>query len=185
MPATHEVTQLLQEWANGDQQALHRLTPLVYAELCRLAAVYLRNERRDHTLQPSALVHEAFLRMVDQGNPSWQNRSHFFGVAAHLMREILVDHARRRQTAKRAGRNVSLGEAMSLARERTADLSALDDALTALEKLDARKCKAIELRYFGGLGVQEIAQALEVSPVTVRRDLKIAEAWLHHEMRNG
>jgi len=112
-------------------------------------------------------------------------RSHFFGVAAHLMREILVDHARRRQTAKRAGRNVSLGEAMSLARERTADLSALDDALPALEKLDARKCKAIELRYFGGLGVQEIAQALEVSPITVRRDLKIAEAWLHHEMRNG
>ena len=185
MPATHEVTQLLREWANGDQQALHRLTPLVYAELRQLAARYLRNERRDHTLQPSALVHEAYLRLVDQRNPCWQNRSHFFRVAAHLMREILVDYARRRQTAKRAGRNVSLAEAMSFTHERTRDLSALDDALSALEKLDARKSEAIELRYFGGLHVQEIAQTLDVSPVTVRRDLKMAEAWLHHEMRSG
>src|SRR6516165_6325947 len=106
MPATHEVTQLLVEWANGNQQAPHRLTPLVYSELRRLAAGYLRNERRDHTLQPTALVHEAYLRLVDQKNPTWQNRSHFFGVAAHLMRQILVDHARRGQAGKRAGRKV-------------------------------------------------------------------------------
>jgi RNA polymerase sigma-70 factor, ECF subfamily len=185
MSAAHEVTQLLVEWANGDQQALHRLTPLVYAELRELAAGYLRNERRDHTLQPTALVHEAYLRLVDQKNPTWQNRSHFFGVATRLMRQILVDHARRRQAAKRARRATSLEDTVSFAPDRSADLAALDDALSALEELDARKCQAVELRYFGGLSLEEIARALEVSRMTVRRDLRMAETWLYREMRRG
>jgi len=185
MFATHEVTQLLVEWANGDQQALHRLTPLVYAELRHLAAAYLRNERPNHTLQPTALVHEAYLRLVDQKSSTWQNRSHFFGVAAHLMRQILVDHARRRQAAKRVRRTVSLEDTVSFDQERSADVVALDDALSALEKLDARKCQAVELRYFGGLSLDEIAQVLEVSRMTVRRDLRMAVTWLYHELRSG
>ena len=183
MVAAHEVTLLLGEWAQGNSQALDQLTPLVYAELRQLAAGYLRHERRDHTLQPTALVHEAYLRLVDQQNLNWQNRSHFYGVAARLMRQILVDYARRRRAGKRAGPEVPLEETISFARERSADLVALDDALSALEKLDARKCKAIELRYFGGLSMEEIAQALEISPVTVRRDLRMAETWLYQQMQ--
>jgi RNA polymerase sigma factor (TIGR02999 family) len=185
MSTTHEVTRLLAEWAKGNQQALDDLTPLVYEELRQLAAGYLRKERVGHTLQPTALVHEAYLRLVDQKNPSWQNRSHFFGVAARLMRQILVDHARRRQAGKRAGRKGSFEEAVSFRPERSRDLIALDDGLNALEKLDLRKCKAVELRYFGGLSMGEIAQTLDVSPVTVRRDLRMAEAWLHHQMQGG
>jgi RNA polymerase sigma-70 factor, ECF subfamily len=185
MSAGHEVTELLVEWATGNQQALEELTPLVYAELHRLAAACLRRERPNHTLQPTALVHEAYLRLVDQRNPSWQNRSDFFRVAAHLMRQILVDHARRRQAGKRAGRNVPLKDTVSFARERSANLVALDEALGALEKLDARKCQAIELRYFGGLNTEEIAKTLDVSAVTVRRDLRLAKSWLYREMRSG
>jgi RNA polymerase sigma factor (TIGR02999 family) len=186
MSNTHEVTLLLAEWANGNQKALDELTPLVYKELRQLAASYLRKERRGHTLQPTALVHEAYLRLVVQKNPNWQNRSHFFGVAARLMRQILVDHARRRQAGKRAGSRVkvSLDEALSFQHERSRDLVALDSGLKALEKLDARKCRAVELRYFGGLSMDEIAQALDVSAITVRRDLRMAEAWLHHEMQS-
>src|SRR5215469_10494007 len=134
-------------------------------------------------LQPTALVHEAYLRLVDQKNPNWQNRSHFFGVASQLMRRILVDHARKRQADKRAGQRVSLEEAVSFQRERSRELLALDSGLTALEKLDPRKCRAVELRYFGGLSMDEIAQTLDISTVTVRRDLRMAEAWLNHEMR--
>jgi RNA polymerase sigma-70 factor (ECF subfamily) len=182
--ATHEVTILLAAWAKGSQQALDELTPLVYRELRQLAASYLRKERKGHTLQPTALVHEAYMRLVDQRNPNWQNRSHFFGVAARLMRQILVDHARRKQAGKRAGRNVSLVETISFQHERGRDLVALDSGLDALEKIDPRKCKAVELRYFGGLSMDEIAQALDVSPVTVRRDLRMAEAWLHNEMQS-
>ncbi|MFZ0797349.1 MAG: ECF-type sigma factor [Terriglobales bacterium] len=182
---THEVTRLLAAWAKGDQQALEDLTPLVYRELRQLAASYLRKESPGHTLQPTALVHEAYLRLVEQKNPDWQGRSHFFGVAAHLMRQILVDHARRRRAGKRAALRVSLAEAVSFQPERSRDLVALDSGLKALERLDPRKCKAVELRYFGGLSMDEIAQALEVSPITVRRDLRMAEAWLHHEMRNA
>ncbi|PYV76220.1 MAG: RNA polymerase subunit sigma-70 [Acidobacteria bacterium] len=185
MSATHNVTQLLTQWANGDQQALNDLTPIVYKELRLLAASYLRKERQGHTLQPTALVNEAYLRLVDHKNPNWQNRAHFFGVAARLMRQILVDHARRRNAGKRAGLTVSLDEAVSFQQERGAELVALDLGLSALERLDARKCKAVELRYFGGLSMEEIAQALDVSPVTVRRDLRMAEAWLHNEIRNG
>ena len=169
----------------GNQDALNELTALVYKELRQLAASYLRKERQGHTLQPTALVHEAYLRLVDQTNPDWQNRSHFYGVAARLMRQILVDHARRKQAGKRAGQNVTLEDAVSFHKERSRDLVALDTSLTELEKIDPRKCKAVELRYFGGLSTEEIAQALDVSSNTVLRDLRLAEAWLHQEMRTG
>jgi RNA polymerase sigma factor (TIGR02999 family) len=171
--ATHDVTHLLARWANGDEQALEDLTPLVYKELHRLAASHLRRERKSHTLQPTALVHEAYLRLVDQSNPQWENRSHFYGIAARLMRQILVEHARRKHAVKRAARMVSLEHALTFHQERGRDLVALDNALTALEKLDPRKCKAVELRYFGGLSMDEVAQVLDVSPVTVRRDLRM------------
>ena len=185
MRSNHEVTQLLVEWASGNHLALERLTPLIYSELRQLAATYLRQERPDHTLQPTALVHEAYLRLVDQRNPSWQSRTHFYGVAARLMRQILVDHARRRHAGKRHAHKVSLEEAASFTAERCADLVALDESLSALEKLDPRKCRAVELRYFGGLAMEEIAQTLDVSTVTVRRDLRMAEAWLHQQIRSA
>jgi len=185
LSTTHDITHLLALWANGDERALEDLTPLVYKELRRLAASHLRRERKSHTLQPTALVHEAYLRLVDQSNPLWENRSHFYGIAARLMRQVLVEHARRKQAIKRAARTVSLEQALSFGRERSRDLVALDYALTALEKLDPRKCKAVELRYFGGLSMDEVAQALDVSPVTVRRDLRLAETWLHREMQGG
>jgi RNA polymerase sigma-70 factor, ECF subfamily len=185
MSDTEEVTLLLAEWAKGNQRALDDLTPLVYRELRLLAASYLRKERQSHTLQPTALVHEAYIRLIDQSNPTWQSRSHFFGVAARLMRQILVDHARRKQAGKRAGLRVPLDEAVSFQPERGRDLIALDTGLTALEKIDPRKCKAVELRYFGGLSMEEIAQSLEVSAITVRRDLRMAEAWLLQEMQDS
>jgi len=185
MSDTHEVTLLLAEWAKGNQKALDDLTPLVYRELRQLAAGYLRKERPGHTLQPTALVHEAYARLVDQTNPTWQSRSHFFGVAARLMRQILVDHARRKHAGKRAGVQVPFNEAVSFRAERSRDLVALDSGLTELEKIDPRKCKAVELRYFGGLSMEEIAHTLEVSEITVRRDLRMAEAWLRQEMKNG
>jgi RNA polymerase sigma-70 factor, ECF subfamily len=183
MSDTHEVTRLLAQWAKGDQQALDNLTPLVYTELRQLAASYLRKEQQGHTLQPTALVHEAYLRLVDQRTPKFQDRSHFFGVAARLMRQILVDHARQKRAGKRGGLKVSLEEVVSFQQEVRQDLLALDRGLNALQKVDARKCKAVELRYFGGLSMEEIAQSLEVSAVTVRRDLRLAEAWLYHEMQ--
>lgn len=185
MSASHDVSRLLKEWGKGNHHALEELTPLVYGELRRLAAGYLRRERANHTLQPTALVHEAYLRLVRQRNPSWQDRKHFFGIAARVMRQVLVEHARRRGAGKRAGRRVSLEEAVSFQRERSRDFVALDYSLSELEKIDPRKCKAVELRYFGGLSMDEIAQALDVSAVTVRRDLRMAEAWLHHEMRRS
>lgn len=184
MSDTHEVTLLLAEWAKGNQQALDDLTPMVYRELRQLAAGYLRKERQGHTLQPTALVHEAYMRLVDQTNPTWQSRSHFFAVAARLMRQILVDHARRKHAGKRAGIKVPLDQAVSFEQGRSRDLLALDSGLEALEKFDARKCKAVELRYFGGLSMEEIAQTLDVSTITVRRDLRMAEAWLQKEMLN-
>jgi RNA polymerase sigma-70 factor (ECF subfamily) len=184
MSATHDVTRLLNDWANGNRQALDELTPLVYRELRQLAASCLRKERDGHTLQPTALVHEAYLRLVNQKNPNWQSRSHFFGIAARLMRQILVDHARKRQALKRIGRHISLYEAGDFPREWSRDLVALDDGLNALEKLDTRKCKAIELRYFAGLSMDEIALALNLSAVTVRRDLRMAEAWLQNQIQS-
>jgi RNA polymerase sigma-70 factor, ECF subfamily len=185
MSDPHEVTLLLAEWAKGNQRALDDLTPLVYRELRQLAASYLRKERQGHTLQPTALVHEAYVRLVDQSNPTWQSRSHFFGVAARLMRQILVDHARRKKAGKRAGLKVPLDDAVSFQPERGRDLIALDTGLDSLEKIDPRKCRAVELRYFGGLSMEEIAQTLDVSAITVRRDLRMAEAWLHKELQDS
>jgi RNA polymerase sigma-70 factor, ECF subfamily len=184
MSDTHDVTRLLTRWAKGDEEALDEVTPLVYEGLRRLAASQLRKERKGHTLQPTALVHEAYLRLVDQKNPNWQNRSHFFGVAAQLMRRILVDHARGKQAGKRAVQTISLEEAVSFQPGRSGELLALDAGLHELEKFDPRKCRAVELRYFGGLSMDEIAQTLAVSVVTVRRDLRMAETWLHRTMQN-
>jgi RNA polymerase sigma factor (TIGR02999 family) len=183
MSDAHEVTLLLAQWAKGSAGALDELIPHVYRELRQLAANYLRKERVGHTLQPTALVHEAYMRLVDQTNPNWQNRSHFYGVAARLMRQILVDHARRKRAGKRAGVHVSVDQAVSFDSGRSRDLVTLDAGLTVLEKIDPRKCKAMELYYFGGLSTEEIAQALNVSAMTVRRDLRMAKAWLHHEMQ--
>jgi RNA polymerase sigma factor (TIGR02999 family) len=185
MSATHNVTALLSRWAEGDTRALDDLTPIVYKELRLLAASYLRQERQGHTLQPTALVNEAYLRLVDQKSPNWENRAHFFGVAARLMRQILVDHARRKNADKRTALTVPLEQAVSFQSERGSDLIALDLGLQALEKLDERKCKVVEMRYFGGLSMEEIAHALKISEVTVRRDLRMAEAWLHNQMRSG
>lgn len=183
--ATHDVTHLLAQWAKGDDRALEDLTPLVYKELRRLAASHLRKERRSHTLQPTALVHEAYLRLVGQNNPLWEDRTHFYGVAARLMRQILVEHARRKRAIKRAARTVSLEHALSFHQERGRDLVALDNALTALEKLDPRKCKAVELRYFGGLSIEETAQLLGISAPTVKRRWSSARAWLRRELRRA
>ena len=178
------VTQLLVAWKAGNKEALDLLTPIVYSELKRLAAHYLADERAAATLQPTALVHEAYLRLVSQSLPDWESRSHFFGVAAQLMRQILVDHARRRNSAKRGSgaEKVSLDSIVSFAPNRSADIEALDDALTALAEVDPRKCKVIELRFFGGFSLEETAQALGISVATVGREQRMAEAWLHREV---
>src|SRR5438477_4437143 len=184
-PSSREhVTQLLIDWGNGNKEALDKLTPIVYAELHKLAESYLRRERNAATLQPTALVHEAYIRLVAQDLPDWQSRAHFFGVAAQLMRQILVDNARRHRSEKRGGgaAKVPLSEALSFTPERSSDVIALDDALTALAAVDERKCKIIELRFFGGLSVEETAQALGISVATIGREQRLAEAWLHREM---
>jgi len=179
---SENITLLLMDWSgNRDESALAKLTPIVYSELRKLALSYLRRERSDHTLQPTALIHEAYMRLVDQNVPEWRSRSHFFGVAAQLMRQILVDHARARAAAKRGGgeAKLSLDAGLQYSEERSQELVALDDALTDLAKLDPRKAKVVELRYFGGLSVEETAEALGVSVATVGRELRFAEAWLH------
>jgi RNA polymerase sigma factor (TIGR02999 family) len=183
MSASHEITALLAQWASGDQQALDDLTQRLYKKLRQLANSYLRKERPDHSLQPTAIVNEAYIRLLSQKQtPFCENRSQFFAVAARLMRQILVDHARRRRTRKRDARNVPFDDTIDLPEERKADLLALDAALGALEQVDARKCKAIEMRYFGGLSIDEIAEVLNLSTKTVRRDLTFAEAWLHRRI---
>jgi RNA polymerase sigma factor (TIGR02999 family) len=183
-PETGSVTRLLQSWRDGRQSALDELMPLVYDELRRLAASYLRRERADHTLQPTALVHEAYARLVDTSIEDCETRGRFYGIAAHLMRQILVDHARRRHAAKRgSGRKVSLDEAGPLADEGQAfDLLALDRALDELARLDPRQSRIVELRFFGGLREEEIAEALGTSLRTVKRDWAMAKAWLHGEL---
>jgi RNA polymerase sigma-70 factor, ECF subfamily len=184
MSLSPQVTQLLLDWKNGDEQAIGRLTPIIYDELRRLAAHYLSDEHAANTLQPTALVHEAYLRLVAQNMPDWECRSHFFGVAAHLMRQVLVDHARRHRSAKR-GDGVAalpLDEGLSFAAGKSNEVIALDDALTALAAVDPRKSKVIELRYFGGFNVDETAQALNISVATVGREQRLAEAWLHREL---
>ena len=179
-----EVTALLRDWSGGDRAALERLMPLVYQELRRLAASYLRVERPDHTLQPTALVHEAYLRLVEQRGVSWQNRAHFFGIAAQMMRRILVDHARRRQAAKRDAGALRLQTSWDGGESgRDPELLALDQALCGLESLDARQARIVELRFFGGLTVEETAEVAGVSPATVKREWRTARAWLAREIR--
>ena len=187
-PKREEVTRLLLEWKQGSQGAVDALTPLVYDELRRLALHYLRDERAAATMQPTALVHEAYLRLVSQSLPDWESRSHFFGVAAHLMRQILVDHARKHNSAKRGSGlpKVALDEALGFGSERAPAMIALDDALNELAKLSPRQSKVIELRFFGGFSVEETAQSLGISTATVGREQRMAEAWLHREMsRDG
>lgn len=182
--ASKEITQLLLAWNEGDQHSLDKLIPLVYAELHRLAKQYIEQERPGHLMQTTALVNEAYLRLIDWRNVSWQNRAHFLGVSALLMRRILVDFARSRNYVKRGGalHPVSLEEAAVVAVERDADFVALDDALTSLAAIDPRKSKIVELRFFGGLSVEETAEVLATSTRTVKRQWSLAQAWLHREI---
>jgi RNA polymerase sigma-70 factor (ECF subfamily) len=179
-----EVTQLLVDWSNGNKAALDQLMPLVYKELRRLASQYLRRERHNHTLQSAALVNEAYLRLVDYSNLRWQDRAQFFGLAAQLMRRILIDHARSHHYAKRGGgaQRVSLDEAAILSEERASDLVALDDALTSLAAVDPRKSHVVELRFFGGLNIEETAEVLKLSSMTVQREWRWAKAYLYGEI---
>jgi RNA polymerase sigma factor (TIGR02999 family) len=183
----HDVTGLLQAWGGGDPAALDQLVPIVYDELHRQAQRYLRRENPGHTLQTTALVHEAYLRLVDQREARWQNRAQFFGVAAQAMRRILVDHARRHQAAKRGGSAVPvpLEEGEVAAAGSDVDLVALDDALTRLATLDPQQARVVELRYFTGLGIEETAEALGISPATVKREWAMARAWLKRELGEG
>ena len=182
--ASENVTQLLVDWSSGSKQALDRLVPIVYDELRRQAARYLKRDRVGHTLQTTALIHEAYLRLVDQKNVHWQNRAHFFGIAAQLMRQILVDHARTRKRAKRGGSRirVSLNEATAVATVRDLDIVALDEALARLAEIDPQQSRVVELRYFSGLNVEETAEVLGISPATVKREWRSAKAWLHREI---
>jgi RNA polymerase sigma factor (TIGR02999 family) len=182
-----EITQLLRAWSNGDSSALEQLTPLVHAELHQLARRYLSKESPGHTLQATALVNEAYMRLIDWQNVEWQNRAHFFGVSAQLMRHILVDYARSRRSHKRGGGavEVSLDQAAIISSERAADFVALDDALTSLAAFDERKSHIIELRFFGGLSIEETAEVLKISPATVKREWSLAQAWLYRELKQG
>ena len=183
-PESHEVTELLVAWSDGDEHALERLAPLVQAELRRLAKRYMSRERDDHVLQTSALINEAYLRLIDWKSARWQNRAHFFGVAAQMMRRILADFARRRPRVRdEEVRHVSLEDALVVADGREQDLVALDEALLALTELDERKARVVELRFFGGLSVEETAEVLKLSPVTVMREWNKAKAWLYRELQ--
>ena len=183
-PSSKQITQLLVAWGDGDQSALEELTPLVYEELRRLAHHYMGRERPGHTLQTTALVNEAYIRLIDWKNVHWQNRAHFFAVSAQLMRRILVDFARSRGYAKRGGGAlaVTLDEATLLSSEKGTDIVALDEALLSLTEFDARQSRVVELRFFGGLSIEETAEVLKISPGTVRRDWSLARAWLHREL---
>ncbi len=186
-PSSHEVTRLLVAWSDGDQAALEQLTPLVYRELRRLAKGYLRRERPGHLLQTTALINEAYLRLIDWKAVRWQNRAHFFGVAAQLMRRILIDFARGRHQDKRGGAavQISLDDAAAMSVERSAEFIALDEALDQLAAIDPRRSRMVELRFFGGLTEEETAEALKVSPRTVRREWSLARAWLYRELKQG
>jgi RNA polymerase sigma-70 factor, ECF subfamily len=186
-PSPEEVTLLLQAWSDGDQAALERLVPRVRAELHRLAKHYMRQERPGHLLQTTALVNEAYMRLIDWKNVSWQNRAHFFGVSAQLMRRILVDMARQRPRAEHGGeaQQTTLDEALVVSPKPKTDLVALDDALTALAEIDPRKAQIVELRFFGGLSVEETAEVLKVAPITVMREWNKAKAWLYRELKNS
>jgi RNA polymerase sigma factor (TIGR02999 family) len=186
-PAQNNVTRLLLDWGAGNREALDALTPLIYDELRRLAGRHLRRERADHTLQSTALVHEAYLRLVDQRNVNWQNRAQFFGLAAELIRRILVDHARAKQAAKRGGSAVKLAldEALDAPVARDLELVRLDDALKGLAEVDPQQSRIVELRYFAGLTIEETAEALGISPATVKRDWVVAKAWLKRQMEKS
>ena len=181
---SQNVTQLLIGWSNGDREALDALLPVVYEELRKQAARYLRHERVGHTLQTTALIHEAYLKLVDQKNVHWQNRAHFFGIAAQLMRRILVDHARAKKRTKRGGSDirVSFNEANVMAPSQNLDIVALDEALARLSEIDEQQSRIVELRFFSGLTVEETAAVLAISPATVKRDWSMAKAWLHREI---
>jgi RNA polymerase sigma factor (TIGR02999 family) len=181
-----EISRLLRAWSEGDQSALQGLTPIVYEELRRLAHYYMERERPGHTLQTTALVNEAYMRLVDYTRMQWQDRAHFFAVAAQVMRRILVDHARSHNVKRGAGvPHLALDEVAVVSGDRTGDLVALDDAMNALGRLDPRKVQIIEMRFFGGLSVEETAEVLKVSPATVRRDWSIAKFWLYRELGGG
>jgi len=185
-PPSAQVSKLLLDWGQGDVAAREALIPLVYNELRRLARRYLRRERPDHTLQSAALVNEAYLRLVRQEQPQWQNRAHFFGVAAQLMRQILVDHARNRAADKRGGGapRLTLDPEVALPQRREVNLVALDDALNQLAALDPQQSRVVELRFFGGLSIEETSVVLDISPATVKREWATARAWLHREMKS-
>ena len=181
-----EITQMLRKWSDGDAQALDNLLPLVYEELRRQAARYLRRERRDHTLQTTALIHEAYLKLIDQRDVEWESRTHFYAIAAQAMRRILVDYARTKHRDKRGGDDIkiSLSEAMTVAaKEKSVDLIALDEALDKLAERDAQQARIVELRYFSGLSLDETAEAMHISRATVARDWQMAKAWLLRELR--
>jgi RNA polymerase sigma factor (TIGR02999 family) len=182
----HDVTRLLKAWSGGDQQALHELMPALYAEIRKLAGSYLRRERPDHTLQATALVNEAYMRLVDQREVQWQNRAHFFGIAAQIMRRILVDHARMQHAEKRgSGQSpIVLDEGLDVA-DRQLDFVAVDDALKTLAELDPRQAQIVELRFFGGLSIEETAEVTQVSPATVKREWASARAWLRRELERS
>jgi RNA polymerase sigma factor (TIGR02999 family) len=184
-PSSVNVTMLLKQLSSGNKNAVAELVPLLYDELRRMASHYLQRERPGHTLQATALVHEAYLRLVDQKDVEWQNRSHFFGVAAQQMRRILVDHARAHHAAKRGGPfpKISLDEALGIPERRTGDLLELDEALTHLASIDAQQVRIIELRFFAGLTVEETAELLDISPATVKREWTTAKAWLSREIQ--
>lgn len=181
---SHEVTQILQDLKDGKGEASEKLLPLVYDELRRLASGYMRRERSDHTLQATALVHEAYLRLIDQTQTDWKDRAHFFGIAARLMRQILVDHAREHNAQKRGGEvtKLSVDEAISFADEKDVDLVALDDSLKTLATFDQQQSRIVELRFFGGLTIEETAEVLNISPSTVKREWGLAKAWLRREI---
>ena len=178
------ITHLLKEWSDGDDQALDRLTPLVYEELRKQAARYLRRERPGHSMQTTALINEAYLRLIDARNVRWQGRAHFFAIAANLMRRILVDHARRRDAEKRGGTQIrlTLDNALAVTKQSDVDLLMIDDALTRLAAIDPQQAQVVELRFFSGLSVEETAAALGISPRTVKRDWSVARAWLRREI---
>jgi RNA polymerase sigma factor (TIGR02999 family) len=183
-PPLQEITQLLVDWSNGNQAALDQLMPLVYTELRQLAHRYMRRERLGHTMQTTALIHEAYLRLVDQTQVPWENQAHFFGIAARLMRQILIEHARSHTRAKCGGGadTLSLDEAALVSQARAAELLVLNDALERLAAVDPRKSRVVELRFFGGLSVEETARVLNIAPNTVLRDWRLAKAWLHREI---
>lgn len=186
-PGTHELTQLLEAWSDGEEEALEKLAPLVHAELYRLAKRYMSRERPDHLLQTSALINEAYVRLIDWKAVRWQNRAHFFGVAAQIMRRILVDFARRRPRVDKdvEAIRMSLDAALTISSEREPDLLALDEALKSLATIDERKSRIVELRFFGGLSVDETAEVMKMSSITVTREWNKAKAWLYRELNNN